>query len=119
MFVDFKKAFDRVWHAAYWATMRKCKISPNIVRVIQHLYDKAISAVLHDGAIGDWFRTTTGVRQGCLFSPILFNIFLERIMTDTLEDHDGTISIGGRAITNLCFADDINRLAGGEQELAA
>ena len=57
--------------------------------------------------IGDWFRTTVGVRQGCLLSPTLFNIFLERIMTDALEDHEGTVSIGGRTVTNLRFADDI------------
>ena len=38
-------------------------------------------------------------------------------MTDALEDHDGTVSIGGRAITNLRFVDDIDSLAG-EEELA-
>ena len=47
-----------------------------------------------------------------------FNIFLERITKDTLEDHEGTVSIGGRAITNLRFADDIDGLAGEEEELA-
>ena len=60
---------------------------------------------------------TPGVRQGCLLSPILLNIFLERIMTDALEDHEGTVSIGGRTIINLRFADDIDGLAG-EEELA-
>ena len=39
-------------------------------------------------------------------------------MTDALEDNEGTVSIGGRAITNLRFADDINGLAGEEEELA-
>ena len=39
-------------------------------------------------------------------------------MTDALEDHEGTVSIGGRTITNLCFADDIDGLAGEEAELA-
>ena len=39
-------------------------------------------------------------------------------MTDTLEDHEGTVSIGGRTITNLHFADDIDGLAGEEEELA-
>ena len=39
-------------------------------------------------------------------------------MTDALEDHKGTVGIGGRAITNLRFADDINVLAGEEEELA-
>ena len=39
-------------------------------------------------------------------------------MTDALEDPEGTVSIGGRVFTNLCFADDIDGLAGQEEELA-
>ena len=39
-------------------------------------------------------------------------------MTNALEDHEGTVSIGGRTITNLRFADDIDGLAGEEEELA-
>ena len=50
-------------------------------------------------------------------SPALFNIFLERIMTDASEDHEGTISIEGRTITNLHFADDINGFAEKKEEL--
>ena len=119
VFIDFKKAFDRVWHAALWATMRKYNISANLVRAIEQLYDKATSAVQMNGSIGEWFRTTIGVRQGCLLSPTLFNIFLERIITDALEEHDGKVSIGGRNITNLRFADDIDALAEEDQELEA
>ena len=81
------------------------------IRVIKNLYDKATSAVLFNSSIGDWFRTTVGARQGCLLSPTLFNIFLESIMTDALEDHEGTVNIGGIAITNLRFADDTDVLA--------
>ena len=119
VFIDVKKAFDRVWHAALWATMRKYNISANLVRTIEQLYDKATSAVQMNGSIGEWFRTTVGVRQGCLLSPTIFNIFLERIMSDALEEHDGKVSIGGRNITNLRFADDIDALAEEEQELEA
>ena len=72
---------------------------------------------MEDWNIGDWFRTTVGVRQGCLLSPTLFTIFLERIMTDALEDHEGTVSIGGRTIINLCFADDIDGFEGEEEDL--
>ena len=90
-------------------------ISTNLIQVIRKLYNKATSAVLFNSSIGDWFRTTVGVRQGCLLSPSLFNIFLEKVMTDTLEDHEGTVSIGGRTITNLRFADDIDGLAGEEE----
>ena len=85
VFIDFKKAFDRVWHAALWATMKKYNISTNLIQVINSLYNKATSAVLFNGSIGDWFRTTVGVRQRCLLSPTLFNIFLEKIMTDAVR----------------------------------
>ena len=86
--------------------MKEYNISANHIRVIKHLYDKATCAVPFYGSVGDWFRATVGVRQGCLLSPTLFNIFLERIMTDALEDHEGTFIIGGRIITNCHFTDD-------------
>ena len=100
-------------------TMRKYNISANLGRTIEQLYDKATSAVQINGSIGEWFRTTVGVRQGCLLSPTLFNIFLERIMSDSLEEHNGKVSISGRNITKLWFADDIDALAEEEQELEA
>ena len=119
IFIDFKKAIDRVWHAALWATMRKYNINANLVRAIEHLCDNAISAVHMNGSTGEWFRTTAGVRQGCLLSPTLLNIFLIRIMSNALEVHDGKVSIGGRTITNLRFVDNIDALAEEEQELEA
>ena len=89
---------------ASWATLKMYNISTNLIRVIKNLYDKAFRAVPFNSSIEDWFRTTVGVPQRCLVSPTLFNIFLERIITDALEDHEGTVGIGGRAITNqLCW----------------
>ena len=38
VFIDFKKAFDRAWHAALWATMKKYNISANLIQVIKNLY---------------------------------------------------------------------------------
>ena len=58
---DIKKVFDRVYHAALWATTKKYNISTNLIQVIKNLYNKASSAVLFNGAKGDWFRTTVGV----------------------------------------------------------
>ena len=52
VFVDFKKAFDRVWHSALWATMKKYNISTYLIQVIKNLYNKATSAVLFNGTIG-------------------------------------------------------------------
>ena len=92
--------------------MKKYNISTNLILVIKNLYDKATSAVLFSSSIGDWFQTTVGVQRGCLLSPTLFNIFLERTMTDALEDQEGTVSSGGRTITNLRFPNDNDGLAG-------
>ena len=67
---------------------------------------KTQSAVLFNGSTGKWFRTTVGVRQGCLLSPALFNIFLT-IICEALDDHEGSVNVGGRLITNFRFAGDI------------
>ena len=61
VFIDFKKASDRVWHAALWATMKKYNISANLILVIKNLYDRATNAILFNSSIGDWFRRTAGV----------------------------------------------------------
>ena len=73
---------------SFVGSMKKYNISTNLIQVIKNLYNKATSAVLFNSSIGDWFRTTVGVRQGCLLLPTLFNVFLEKIMTDALEDHE-------------------------------
>ena len=92
--------------------MKIFNINARLIKVIQSLYEKAISAIYYEGKVGEWFITRTGVRQGCLLSSTLFNI-----MNEDLLYHKGTPSIGGRVITNLRFADDIDGLAGSEYEL--
>ena len=116
-FIDFKKAFDRVWHEGLWHVLRGFGIEEGLIQVIQALYNTASSAVLLNSDIGDYFKTTVGVRQGCLLSPILFNLFLENIMRETLLGFKSTVPIGGRTINNLRFADDIDLMAGSNTEL--
>ena len=118
VFIDFKKAFDRVWHDALCATMRKYNIYASIIRAIDNLYNKARSAVLFNGNTGKWFRTTVtvGLRQGCLLSTTLFNILLERNIFEAVYNHEGSVSIIGRLITNFRFADDIIVNAEEEEE---
>ena len=53
VFIDLQKAFDRVWHAALWATRKKYNISTNLIQVIKNLYNKATSAVLFNNSIED------------------------------------------------------------------
>ena len=97
--------------------MRSYNIEEGLIRVIEALYNDASSAVKLNSCIGDFFKMSIGVRQGCILSPTLFNIFLEKIMQETLDDHQTSISIGGRPLCNLRFADDIDLLAGSNEEL--
>ena len=94
-------------------------ISSNPSEVTRQLYWKATSAVDYNGQIAKWFRTTVRVRQGCLLSPTLFNIFLAKIKSDALEHREGMISIGGRTTINLKFTDDTDGVAGRKTELKA
>ena len=56
VFINFKKVFDRVWHAALWATMKKYNISSNLTHVIKkEKKNKVTSAVIFNSSIGDWF----------------------------------------------------------------
>ena len=88
-----------------------------LVQAIQAIHENSSSAILLNSQLRELFKTTGGVRQGCLLSTILFNLFLEKIMQETLHNHHTSISISGRPICNLPFADDIDLMGGSYDEL--
>ena len=66
----------------------------------------------------DWFQIGKGVRQGCILSPCLFNLYAEYIMRNAgLEEAQAGIKIAGRNIKNLRYADDTTLMAESEEEL--
>ena len=66
----------------------------------------------------DWFQTGKGVRQGCILTPCLFNLYTEYIMrNDGLEETQTGIKIAGRNINYLRYADDTTLMAESEEEL--
>ena len=115
-FIDFKKAFDWVWHDGLWHVLRGFNIEKGLIQVIQTLYDHTTITVLLNNQLGEFFQTI-GIRHGCILSPTLFNLFLERIMQKTLHDHTTTVSIGSRPISNLHFTDDIDLMADSNSKL--
>ena len=66
----------------------------------------------------DWFQIGKGVRQGCILSPYLFNLYAEYIIRNAgLEEAEAGIKIAGRNINNLRSADDTTLMAESEEEL--
>ena len=104
-----------VWLAGLWQVLRTFNIKESLAQAIQALYENSSSAVLMNSLLGEFLKTTVGVHQGCLLSPVLFNLFPEKIMQETLHDHHTSISIGGRPICNIQFADiDLMGINSGE-----
>ena len=98
-----------------WQVLRSFIAKEGLVQTIQALYENSSSAVLLNSQLGEFFKTTVGVCQGCLISPILFNLFLEKIIQETLHDHH--TSIGVRPMCNLQFDNSINLMGRGIGEL--
>ena len=66
----------------------------------------------------DWFQIGKGVRQGCILSPCLFNLYAEYIMQNAgLDEAQAGIKIAGRSISNLRYVDDTTLMAESEEEL--
>ena len=66
----------------------------------------------------DWFQIGKGVRQGCILSPCLFNLYAEYIMWNAgLDEAQTGIKTAGRYINNLRYADDTTLMAQSEEEL--
>ena len=112
-FIDFK-VFGSVRHANLWRVLRSFNMHEGLLQTIQALYEISSSAVLLNSQPGEFFKTTGDVRQGCLLSPILFSLFVEKSMQETLHR---SISIGGRPLCNLRFAVNIDLMGGSNDEL--
>ena len=66
----------------------------------------------------DWFQIKKGVRQGCIFSPCLFNLYAEYIMRNAgLDEAHAGIKIAGENTNNLRYADDTTLMTESEEEL--
>ena len=92
-------------------------IGNDIIQCIKSLYNSSKINVLLNNNIGTKFNTIVGVRQGCLLSPVLFNIFMEKLLLDSVTNQPSSIFIGGRQFNNLRFSDEIDLIACSESEL--
>jgi len=84
-FTDYKQAFESAWQTGLRQVMRHYGTPERLVRLLEDLYSKCISAVRVYGELTDWFNVIVGVRQGCNLSPYLFLLLLEAVLKLALK----------------------------------
>ena len=117
-FIDHAKAFDCVDHNQLWKILQEMGITDHLTCLLRNLYAGQGATVRIGHGTTDWFQIGKGVRQGCILSPSLFNLYAEYIMRNPgLEEAQAGIKTAGRNINNLRYADDTTLMAESEEEL--
>ena len=117
-FIDYAKAFDCVDHNKLWKILQEMGIPDHLTSLLRNLYVGQDATVRTGHGKTDWFQIGKGVRQGCILSPCLFNLYAEYIMRNAgLEEAQVGIKIAGRNINNLRYANDTTLMAESEEEL--
>ena len=117
-FIDYAKAFDCVDHNKLWKILQEMGIPDYLTCLLKNLYAGQEATVRTRHGTTDWLQIGKGVRQGCILSPCLFNLYAEYLMRNTgLEEAQAGIRIAGRNTNNLRYADDTTLMAESEEEL--
>ena len=106
-FIDYAKGFDCVDHNKLWKILKEMGISDHLTSLLRNLYAGQEAPVRTGHGTTDWFQIGKGVRQGCILSPCLLNLYAKYIMRNAgLEESQARIKIAGRNINNFRYADD-------------
>ena len=117
-FIDYAKDFDCVYHNKLWKILREMGIPEHLTCLLRNFYAGQEATVRTGHGTTDWFQIWKGVRQGCILSPCLFNLYAECIMRNAgLKEAQAVIKIARRNINNLRYADDTTLMAESEEEL--
>ena len=101
-----------------WKILKEMKIRDHLTFFLRNMYADQEATVRTGHGTPDWFQIGKGVRQGCVLSPCLFNLYAEYIMRNTgLEEAQAGIKIAEKIINNLRYADDTTLMAESEEEV--
>ena len=106
-FIDYTKAFDHVDHNKLRKILTEIIIQDHFTCLLRNLYAGQETTVRTGHGTMDWFQIVKGVRQSCILSPCLFNLYAEYIMRNAgLDEAQAGIKTAKRNINNLRYADD-------------
>jgi hypothetical protein len=85
LFLDYQKAFDSVDRRWIWKALEQRGLPNKFIKLIQEGYNQFSCRVLHNSQLTTPFETNSGVRQGCLLSPLLFLVVLDKVLRASLD----------------------------------
>ena len=85
-FIDYAKDFDCVDHNKLWKILKEMGVPDNLTCLLRNLYTGQEATVRTEHGTTDWFQIGKGVRQSCMLSPCLFNLYAEYIMESWNQD---------------------------------
>ena len=107
-----------VWIATNHGKFLEVGIPDHLTCLLRILYAGQEATIRTGHGTTDWFQAGKGVRQGCILSPCLYNLYAEYIMQNTgLDEAQAGIKIAGRNTNNLRYADNTTLMAESEEEL--
>ena len=105
-------------HNNVWKILKEMGIPDHLTCLMRNLYAGQETIVRTGYGTTDWFQIGKGVREGCILSPCLFNVYAEYIMRNAgLEEAQAGIKIARRNVNNLRYADDTILMTESEEEL--
>ena len=117
-FIDYTKAFDCLNHNKLWKILKEMGIPEHLICILRNLYAGQEATIRTGHGTTDWFKIGKGVRQGCILSPCLFNLYAEYIMrNDRMDEAQAGIKIARGNINNLRYPSDTTLMAESEEEL--
>ena len=106
--IDAEKAFDKIQHPFQLKTLERIGIEGSFLKIINSIYLKPSTSIKCNGDKLEAFPIISGVKQGCLLSPLLFNIVLETLAVAIREEKEVEgIKIGNEETKLSLFADDM------------
>lgn len=115
-FIDSSKAYDRVVRTKLWNKLWIKGISRKYIVALQSLYDGVECCVKVNGRLSQWFEVQCGLKQGCLMSPLLFNLYINDLLEEITQLETG-VDIGQTSVSVIVYADDIVLLTKSAEDL--
>jgi hypothetical protein len=121
-FMDLQQAYDRINREALWQVLMMYGVGGRLLNGIKSMYVDSEACVRINGVVSEWFKIESGVRQGCVMSPWLFNLYMDGVMKELLV---GMGREGVRMVENgrewripcLLYADDLVLCGESEESL--